>query len=358
MKIKVIIIALSVMVGCSMDVQSEASVSTVSDSKVTAITVAIEKASPSVVSIYRNQEIAQINRWTGRLKSIKPIQSSGSGFIISKDGYILTNAHNIVTLSRDPSLSITNIKIDVVLPGGAHYAASIVGVDIRTDVALLKIEGENFEYSEIGDSDKVIVGEWVIALGNPKSLFAAANYQPIASAGIISAINADFGIDSSSGILMNDMIQTDASLNPGNSGGPLVDVNGKVLGINTFVRNDSENLGFAIPINYAKKIGEELKLKGTIDRRFSFGVNATPYRYGQNGEIGLYINSIDYASSGDNKALYKGDIIIGVEGYQIQSYEQLQLVLANRDTRPGDTIKLRIQRENEIKIVNLVLGKE
>jgi serine protease Do len=157
---------------------------------------------------------------------------------------------------------------------------------------------------------------------------------------------------------MNDMIQTDASLNSGNSGGPLVDANGRVLGINTFVRNDSENLGFAIPINYAKKIGEELKLKGFVDRRFSFGVNATPYRYGVNGEVGLYINSIDYDNSGDNKALYKGDIIIGVEGYQIQSYEQLQLVLANRDTRPGDIIKLRIQRENEIKIVNLVLGKE
>ena len=157
---------------------------------------------------------------------------------------------------------------------------------------------------------------------------------------------------------MNDMIQTDASLNSGNSGGPVVDANGRVLGINTFVRNDSENLGFAMPINYAKKIGEELKLKGFVDRRFSFGVNAKPYRYGGNCEIGLYINSIDYDNSGDNKALYKGDIIIGVEGYQIQSYEQLQLVLANRDTRPGDTIKLRIQRENEIKIVNLVLGKE
>jgi S1-C subfamily serine protease len=113
MKIKVIIIALFLMVGCNMDVQSEASVSTASDSKVTAITVAIEKASPSVVSIYRNQERAQINRWTGRLKSIKPIQSSGSGFIISKDGYILTNAHNIVTLSPDLSLSITNIKGDL-----------------------------------------------------------------------------------------------------------------------------------------------------------------------------------------------------------------------------------------------------
>jgi S1-C subfamily serine protease len=117
----------------------------------------------------------------------------------------------------------------------------------------LKIEGEDFYHCELGDSDEAIVGEWVVALGNPKSLFAAANYQPIASAGIISAINADFGIDENTKRLMNNMIQTDASLNPGNSGGPLVDTNGKVLAINTFVRNDSENLGFAIPINYAKK---------------------------------------------------------------------------------------------------------
>jgi S1-C subfamily serine protease len=106
-----------------------------------------------------------------------------------------------------------------------------------------------------------------------------------------------------------------------------------------------------------KKIAEELKLKGFIDRRFSFGINATSYRYGDNGEIGLYINSVDYDNSGDNKALFKGDIIIGIEGYQIQSYDQLQLVLANNDARPGDMIKLRIQRENEIKVVNLVLGK-
>lgn len=353
MKTKIVIIVLLFVTSCN---ESERTVDTVFKSKDTAITTAIKHASPGVVSLYRNQELAQINRWTGRLRSIKPIESTGSGFIISKDGYILTNAHNIVTELSDPSLSTTNIRIDVVLPGGDHYGASIVGVDTRSDIALLKIEGENFQYCELGNSDEIIVGEWVVALGNPKSLFAAANYQPIASAGIISAVNADFGIDINTKRLMNDMIQTDASLNPGNSGGPLVDTNGKVLGINTFRRNDSESLGFAIPINYAKKIGEELKLKGFIDRRFSFGINATSYRYGKDGEIGLYINSIDYSNSGDNKALYKGDIIIGVEGYQIQSYDQLQLVLANTDARPGHTIELRILRENEIKVVKLVLG--
>ena len=352
MKIKILTIALFLMIGCN---QSEATVPTVSQSKVTAITIAIENASPGVVSIYRNQEVVQ-QTWTGRLKPIKPIQSSGSGFIISKDGYILTNAH-IVEI-RNPSVLITDTKIDVVLPGGEHYAASIVGVDSRSDIALLKIQGEDFQHCELGDSDEIIVGEWVVALGNPRNLFATANYQPIASAGIISAVDTDFGIDIGSGKFLNNMIQTDASLNPGNSGGPLVDANGIVLGINTWKKNDSESIGFAIPINYAKSIAEELKLKGFIDRRFSFGINAVSYRYGQDGEIGLYINSIDYDNSGDNKALYKGDIIIGIEGYQIQSYDQLQLVLANNDTRPGDAIKLRILRENEIKIVNLVLGKE
>ena len=235
MKIKLVIILLFLAIGCN---QSREISTAVSQSKVTAITSAIESASPGVVSIYRNQEVTQINRWTGRLKPIKPIQSSGSGFIISSDGYILTNAHNIVTEISNPSLSTTNIKIDVALPGGEHHVASIVGVDSRSDVALLKIEGEDFYHCKLGDSDQAIVGEWVVALGNPKSLFAAANYQPIASAGIISAINADFGIDASTKRLMNNMIQTDASLNPGNSGGPLVDTNGMVLAINTFVRND------------------------------------------------------------------------------------------------------------------------
>ena len=207
MKNNIAIILLCLVIGCN---QSQDKNFTVSESKTTAITAAIKSASPGVVSIYRNQEITQINRWTGRLKPIKPIQSSGSGFIISKDGYILTNAHNIVTEISNPSLSTTNIKIDVALPGGDHYVASIVGVDSRSDVALLKIEGEDFYHCELGDSDEAIVGEWVVALGNPKSLFAAANYQPIASAGIISAINADFGIDANTKRLMNNMIQTDS----------------------------------------------------------------------------------------------------------------------------------------------------
>ena len=355
MKNKIAIVVLLLISGCN---QAEQNIDTVSKSKNTVITKAIEYASPGVVSIFASQEITKFSKLGPfTLKSEDIANSSGSGFIISKDGYILTSAH-VVSNFYDPSISLASGRafFTAVLPGGDSYNAYIVGADTRSDVALLKIDSEKeFQYCILGNSDEIIVGEWVVTLGNPKSLFSAANNQPIASAGIISAINTNFGIDIKTNRLMNNMIQIDAPLNSGNSGGPLVDINGEVLGINTFKR-DGENLGFAIKINYAKKIGEELKLKGFIDRRFSFGINAVSYRYGQNGDIGLYINSVDYDSSGDNKALYKGDIIIGVEGYQVQTYDEIQLVLANTDARPGDTIELRILRENDIKVVKLVLG--
>ena len=125
------------------------------------------------------------------------------------------------------------------------------------------------------------------------------------------------------------MIQTDASLNPGNSGGPLIDSNGDVIGINTFIKADSQNLGFAIPINFAKKIADELKLKGVIDRRVSFGLSATQYFYGENrDQIGLFIDKVDYNSIlPRNEELFRGDIIVAIEGYKIESLEEIKAVL-------------------------------
>ena len=246
--------------------------------------------------------------WRG-YRNLKPVSSNGSGFIISEDGYILTNAHNIKDNFR-PSVITTDINITVVVPGGEAYSASIVGLDMISDIALLKIDGENFDYCNLGDSDEVKVGEWAIALGNPRNLISNAQYQPIASAGIVSAINADFSLDSQSGKLLDNMIQTDASLNPGNSGGPLIDSNGDVIGINTFIKADSQNLGFAIPINFAKKIADELKLKGVIDRRVSFGLSATQYIYGKNrDQVGLFIDKVDYSDTARNEELFRGDII-------------------------------------------------
>ena len=294
--------------------------------------------------------------WRG-YRNLKPVSSNGTGFIISEDGYILTNAHNIKDNFR-PSVITTDINITVVVPGGEAYSASIVGLDMISDIALLKIDGKNFDYCNLGDSDEVKVGEWAIALGNPRNLISNAQYQPIASAGIVSAINADFSLDSQSGKLLDNMIQTDASLNPGNSGGPLIDSNGDVIGINTFIKADSQNLGFAIPINFAKKIADELKLKGVIDRRVSFGLSATQYIYGKNrDQVGLFIDKVDYSDSARNEELFRGDIIVAVEGYKVESLEEIKAVLIKLDFRAGDEIKLTVVRENDLFDVSLTLGE-
>lgn len=352
MRIKIIFLSIYFFLGCVND-QSESM--QISYSKSNALSNAIELASPGVVGIYRSQEIV-MRTWRG-YRNLKPISSNGSGFIINKDGYILTNAHNIKDNLR-PSVITTDINITVVVPGGDTYSASIVGLDMISDIALLKIDGENFDYCSLGDSDEVKVGAWAIALGNPRNLISNAQYQPIASAGIISAINADFSLDSQSGKLLDNMIQTDASLNPGNSGGPLIDSNGDVIGINTFNKADSQNLGFAIPINFAKKIADELKLKGVIDRRVSFGLSATQYIYGKNrDQVGLFIDKVDYSDSARNEELFRGDIIVAVEGYKVESLDEIKAVLIKLDFRAGDKIKITVVRENDLLDVSLTLGK-
>ena len=352
MRIKIIFLSIYLFLGCMND-QSESM--QISYSKSNALSNAIELASPGVVGIYRSQEIV-MRTWRG-YRNLKPISSNGSGFIINKDGYIITNAHNIKDNLR-PSVITTDINITVVVPGGETYSASIVGLDMISDIALLKIDGENFDYCTLGDSDEVKVGEWAIALGNPRNLISNAQYQPIASAGIVSAINADFSLDSQSGKLLDNMIQTDASLNPGNSGGPLIDSNGDVIGINTFIKADSQNLGFAIPINFAKKIADELKLKGVIDRRVSFGLSATQYIFGKNrDQIGLFIDEVDYSDSARNEELFRGDIIVAVEGYKVESLDEIKAVLIKLDFRAGDKIKLTVVRENDLLDVSLTLGE-
>jgi len=307
----------------NVDIQNE-----IYKSKNTAITKAIEKASPSVVSIYVVKDVR--NFWG---YSSQP--SSGSGFIVSQDGYILTNAHNV-----------TNVRnsIIVVLPGGTQFDATLIGIDEQSDVALLKINGDDFPYSKIGNSDNLLVGEFVVALGNPRKLFATANNQPIASLGIVSAVDADFGLQSNGKVLDN-MIQTDASLNPGNSGGPLVDVNGYIIGINTFVQNDSENLGFAIPINYAMEIAEEIKVTGFINRRAMTGLYFHPNN--------MVISAID-RNAADNQELRINDKVTAVNDIQVLSLHDFRNVLKRSDVRPGDTIKLKILRDGKIKMVNLV----
>jgi len=213
------------------------------------ISESIKAVSPSVVGISIN--------------SINDNEYYGSGLIISEDGYIVTNSH-VVEYSKE---------ISVTTSGGKKYYAKIIGADELTDVALLKIDGSGLSFSNLDDSVESIQGEWVVAIGNPYNLFSASN-EATATIGIISGKNINFGLQGEGHVYQN-MIQTDASINPGNSGGPLVNLRGKVIGINTFIINESKassGIGFSIPIKRVIDIIDELKIDGKVDRKWITGI--------------------------------------------------------------------------------------
>ena len=202
----------------------------ISDSRHNAITRAIEKIGPTVASINVIQDVVVpfggdpwFNYFFPEMFYHKrKARSSGSGVVISPDGYVITNSHVVENAS----------EVFVSLQGGKEFSAEIIGIDHISDVALLKLDGRDFQYASLANSDNLIIGEWVIALGNPLGLFEINN-QPTATVGIISAVEMNFG-EMKGGQVYKDMIQTDAAINMGNSGGPLVNSEGKVIGINTF----------------------------------------------------------------------------------------------------------------------------
>ena len=340
--------------------------SDITNSRTNAITNAIEISSPAVASI----NVTQVQKY-----SINPFQrdpwfkyffppqirqreikGSGSGVVISPDGYVLTNDHVVENAT----------KIIVTLPGGEEYNAEVIGMDNLTDLALLKLDGKNFPFIEMANSDELIIGEWVIALGNPFGLFDM-NQQPTATIGIVSGKDLDFGLQD--GKVFQDMIQTDAAINPGNSGGPLVNSEGNLIGINTFIytgsnaRQGSIGIGFAIPINRAKRIAEELKSKGEIIRDFTTGIRAQPLdsRTAIYLDIpikeGVIITSIANNSPAENAKLEYGDIIIAVENQKVSSLNEILEIIEVNDIRPGDKIQLRIWRNGRYINKKLKLGK-
>jgi len=241
----------------------------ISNSRRNIITEAIKQISPAIVSV--NVLAVKEYRTRSPFRSRDPIlreffpelfkdrtyqqeiQNMGSGFIISEDGYILTNDHVI----QDAK------KIVITMPGGKKADAELIGHDPTSDIALLKMDMNNLEYIELGNSDNVIIGEWAIAAGNPFGLFEMYK-NPTVTVGVISAIDRDFG-DLGEGRIYQDMLQTDASINHGNSGGPLCNALGEAIGMNTFIYTGSTRsegsvgIGFAIPINRIKKILDHLK---------------------------------------------------------------------------------------------------
>jgi serine protease Do len=240
-------------------------------------------------------------------------RSLGSGFIVSTDGYIFTNNH--VVEQAD--------KILVKISDGKEYEAKVIGTDANTDIALIKIKPDNgLPVAQIGDSEKVRVGEWVIAIGNPFGLDATV------TAGIVSAKGRVIGAGP-----YDNFIQTDASINPGNSGGPLFNMEGKVIGINTAIVAQGQGIGFAIPINMAKSIMVDLKTKGKVTRGW-MGISVQDIsddiakNLNHKNKSGALVSDVFKGDPADKAGIKVGDIITEINGKSIKDTHELLLTIA------------------------------
>ncbi len=233
------------------------------------------------------------------------------------------------------------------------------------DIALLKINSlEPLPFVALGNSDDLIIGEWAIAFGNPFGLFDMG--QPSVSQGIISATDRDFGRQSDTRVY-KDMIQTDAAINSGNSGGPLVNGFGEVVGINTFIFSGNERtgtsigLGFAIPINRAKKIIRELRQFGRVNRRFRTGLEIEDLTYslarylGLKTTDGVIVSNVESNSPASRAGFKIGDVIIEANDQAIRNKEDIWAVIDNSDAKGGDILNLKVIRKNRIIKLSLKL---
>ena len=335
----------------------------INSSRQTAITRAIEEIDSSVVGINVTQlKQQQINPffdpfWGGFFPYTRTfkVDNMGTGVLMSPDGYIITNAHVV-----DNALEIV-----VTLLGGRSFEAEVIGLDNPSDIALLRIEGNKLPSAKLGDSDKLIVGEWAVALGNPLGLFDINN-KPTATAGIISGTNMDFGVKDA-GHVYQDMIQTDASINPGNSGGPLINALGEVIGINTFIMTGSNHIsgsigiGFAIPINRVKEVARDLKKYGKVERNYTTGIHVQSIdpvmqRYLRlPSSEGVIITDVEKYSSGEKSGLKIGDVILEVERKKINSAKDIIRVIDEGLHKVGDSLSLKVLRENNFIEIILIL---
>lgn len=337
----------------------------VSNSRRTAITRAVERVSDAVcgINVTQMRQARRSNHYDDPfLRFFFPeriprqaIKSLGSGFLISSDGFILTNEHVINNAS----------EIVVVLSDGSTHNAEIVGSDYITDIALIKIEGNNYKYIRFGDSEDVIIGEWVIALGNPFGLFEI-NSKPTVTVGVVSAVDRDFGRQSNDRVYQ-DMIQTDAAINQGNSGGPLVNSLGEVIGMNTFIYTGSNyntgsiGLGFALPSNHIIRVVKDLREHGEVNRRFRTGLEVEDIspivaRYFRLGSTsGVIVTDIEKNSSAARAGLEVRDIIMEVNGKEIRDESDIWSVIENSDLRGGDKLNFKVLRGERILNVSMKL---
>jgi S1-C subfamily serine protease len=322
---------------------SSASDNSLLDAYSRAVTGAVDRVSPSLVNIEVHQEVQQS---AGRARSGEPRErrGGGSGFVFTPDGLILTNSHVVHDATR----------IDVTLSDGRRMPATAIGDDPASDLAVIRVDEPGLTAAGLGDSQQLRVGQLVVALGSPYG------FQSTVTAGVVSALGRS--LRSYSGRLIDDVIQTDAALNPGNSGGPLVDCAGRVVGVNTATILPAQGICFAIGINTAKFVASRLLRDGRIRRSF-IGVSAqtVPVHrrvvrfYDLAKESGALVLSVEENSPAKRAGLRDGDIIIALEGKPVAGVDDLHRVLT--DVRVGVSSSLTVLRQTE-KLELKVLPEE
>jgi len=278
----------------------------------------------------------------------RQVQGIGSGVIFDEDGYIITNAHVVS--------GATQIK--VVLPDAREFDATLVGLDDASDVAVLKISGKNIPFARLGTSKDLIIGEWAIALGNPYG-FLMNDTKPSVAVGVISAYKRNFG-ERKDGKLYKDMIQTDAAINQGNSGGPLVNINGEVIGINTFIVSESGGsigIGFALPIDRVKRIAEEIVRQGKVRPvNFGFKVQEITKELASylklDRDSGVIVVDLNEKSPAYKAGLRNSDVITKVNSNNIATGSDIKLAVS--DILVGDSISFEIYREGKKQIISYI----
>ncbi|MGD1045592.1 MAG: trypsin-like peptidase domain-containing protein [Bacteroidota bacterium] len=334
-------------------------------SRQNAITRAVAKISPAVVGInvIAVQQVTVRDPFAGFFNDpfFKPffgdrtykqeVKELGSGFIISPDGYIVTNDH-VAGNATDVTITIS---------GGKQMKAKVVGTDAATDICLLKVDGKDLPYVTIGNSDEVMIGEWTIAFGNPFGLFEI-NDKPTVTVGVISATGMKLG--QLENRYYRDMIETDAAINGGNSGGPLVNSNGEVIGMNTLIFTAGQTstyigYGFAIPINKVKKVVTDLKKKGKISRDITAGFDVQPVdariaQYlGMKQPQGVIVSDIQAGGPAVAAGLKIGDVVLEVNGEKVHSDNDILAVMV--ESSPGDYLKFKVFRDHKIIDISLKL---
>jgi S1-C subfamily serine protease len=312
----------------------------------TMLRTASQRIAPAVVNVDTTGEVATWRGW-------REVGGRGSGVIISADGYVVTNNH-VVRIQRQIARDIF-----VTLQDGRRFRATVLGTDAQNDIALLKIDGKNLPIAQLGDSDRLQVGDWVIAVGNPFGLGTTV------TAGIVSALNRSLeGQGAPSGF-----IQTDAAINQGNSGGALADSRGRLIGINTAIYSPvgaNVGIGFAIPVNRVKQVIKEILEHGSVGQAWlgiSYADISDPQirrflqerlpevRFPANG---MFIDGVMVNSPARSAGIQPGDVLIELNGRPLRSIEQMQNYM--RTAKPGQKVTLRIWRDGRTFDLTVTLG--